>query len=449
LDRILRYYKLLFTLPGDRTSLGLLLFSYLLLLMRNFSLIVMIMIYQLYYLILFYESRILNGRRLSFLFGVGNLLYLMKPELAITIYSMIALIDNPHYFTPFIASMPLLLSRPYAIIPIIVISASVAYGSKYGVTELGVAWLRAWMGDEYEKLERISTLSGEKKKARFYSFSGMIFTDVHFGLMRYSMGTLIPHLLMIRGSAPHRLCGSHENNPANRWESYKLLSRIFEVNENDDYIYEIVIEKGDGVESISLEGKRGCVKSVYHEHGADDLPCVHRECEVADPHNNEGPNPTKEQLLRELDSLKTVRNVKCKVESICDVVYDGKGLCTRRGKAVMFKCEDRGYWWLIVPGNNMVRGNRAKLVQGDVLEVSTLDDHTCAGFGRSKYEVSSVDSYEIKRCYEPKEGHWLIEVPYIAMGPGIYEPEVQKAIENSIRVGIISVATSLVLSLII
>ncbi len=445
MDKVIKYYKLLFTLPKERTILPIWIAT-LIPLLTDPPKLVLSAVQQLYFMLLYYERRVLNARRLMFLFVVGNIMMLVKPEMVVAIYGMTALLSNPHPLTPLIATIPTLMYSPKSVLVLIPPSLAAAYGSIHGITELGIAWLRSWMGDEYEKLERIISEQGVRRRARFVGFGPLSFTDVHFGLMRYSMGTIIPHLMMLGGVIPHRMCGSHENNPANRWESYKILDKV-KVN-GDEGEFRLTELKGE-VEAKKLEGV-GCVNVIYHPQGADDLPCLYGECELGDPHNNEGDNPTPQQLERELRTLVVVKERECKVSRVCSAKINGQGLCTNEGKMIEIKCNGEVLKWLIVPGNNMENGNRDEIVKEKGLyEVSTLDDHTCAGFGKNKYQVSKISDFEVYDCREVPSVLWKDEVEYLAMGNSIYEEEVQRIIVRSIKAGIVGAFSSLLLASII
>ncbi|UXD22348.1 hypothetical protein IPA_03755 [Ignicoccus pacificus DSM 13166] len=444
MEKVIKYYKLLFTLPSERISLALLAFTYLVLCGLKPSILPYLVTEQVVFTSLFYERRILNGRRLAFLYSASNLAAMWKVPLATTFMSIGAMVSLPHPLTPFIANVPLLALDPRSILPLIPLSLAMWYGNSKGIGQLGVAWLRAWMGDEYEKVERVIYESGRDRKARGVALGPILFTDVHFGLMRYSMGTTFPHLLMVNGKVPHRLCGSHENNPATRWENFKVANVMLrEFKEGSIKLEEY---ENEMIEVKEIKGEN-CVKVIYHKKGADDLPCLEELCEVADPHNNEGPSPSKETLLKELESVKLKGEVECSEAEVCDVEIDGKGLCTANGKLVVLNC-GKELKWLLVPGNNMERGNREELKEKGLYEVSTLDDHTCAGFGRKKYDVSHVKSFKIKKCRKVKVFDDRIEVEYKAMGDLIYIPEVQNEIVKTIKVGVAAVALSLILSLI-
>jgi hypothetical protein len=242
-------------------------------------------------------------------------------------------------------------------------------------------------------------------------------------------------LLSIKGLVPHRLCGSHENNPASRWETYSLLAEDFDGEEVEG---EVRLLKGNVVNVYEYNFGH-CVAVVEHPGGADDLPCLEWRCELADPHNAEGPRPTEEQLARELESLTTIEKRPLSRPKVFEVKVSGEWLCEERGYLV-----DWGsFKHLVVFGNNMKKDSKRP---ADL--VSTVDDHSCAGFGRSTYEPCSVESYEIinEKLSALKVARKTKR--YRAMGEGMLSEEAQRTIVRSIKLGIAMVGLSVLLSFI-
>ncbi|ALU12271.1 hypothetical protein EYM_01985 [Ignicoccus islandicus DSM 13165] len=441
MKEILKYYKLLFTLPPNEAIFVSLLASYAVLGLKK-ELLVLALVQQAYFTILFYENRILNGRRLGFLYAVSNVLMLAKPELSVALYSMVSVLAIAHPLIEIVAILPLIPFFPKSLLALLPVWLVSTYGHVKGVMPLGIAWLRAWMGDDYVHLEEIVTKYGKKRIAKVLSLGPITFTDVHFGLMRYSMGTLFPYLLFVNGRIPHRLCGSHENNPANRWETFKLALKVAKGEEDSKNVIEVRKEEGEEIECLGLNG----IKVIYHKNGADDLECGDYGVEIADPHNNEGEPVKAEVLEKELRNLKEIWKDECVFESVKEVQVNGKGLCWDKGILLNLSCERGTRSWLVVFGNNMRRGNRDELVREGLMEVSTLDDHTCAGFGRTKYEVSDVKSFEVLRNLSLSNSYRRREIEYLSMGDLIYKKEVRSNITNAIKLGVIGSFLTVVLS---
>jgi hypothetical protein len=147
--------------------------------------------------------------------------------------------------------------------------------------------------------------------------------------------------------------------------------------------------------------------------------------------------------------LKELSAKRCESASVRDAIIEGEKLCDERGKLVILNCEGEQLKWLIVLGNNMKKGNRAQVLRRGVFEVSTLDDHTCAGIGREKYHARTLKDFRVSKCVQAPLTDDDLNVDYEAMGEVIYQREVQETIANHIKAGIFSVVLSFVLAVLI
>ncbi len=434
MNAVLKYYKLLFTLPREELlyCTAIVATAYLLLSHKVLTVLSLALFW-----ILFYEERVLNAKRLSALTVAISLASSFgKPALAAVFMALAAALYSPSPLAPLLAPTFLYLTSPFAIVSVLPIALVLAYGKRKGTATFGIYWLRAWMGDDYYPLEKFIHENGIERRAKLVKVGPILFTDAHFGLMRYTMGALVPHLFAVNGHVPHRLCGSHENNPASRWEAYKLLRAIMEAKGE---VEELKILEGNGVRVFEYRGP-SCVAIVEHEDGADDLPCVEWGCEIADPHNSEGERPEAERLLSELGELREVERLKLRRPLVREVRVRGEDLCEERAYLIDWGA----FKHLVVFGNNMKPGAREKV---GVPLVSTVDDHSCAGFGRRTYEPCRVDSFVVlKERVASKE--WAESaVTYKAMGEFMLSESSQKEIVKSIKLGLVAVALSLVLGL--
>jgi len=434
LNTLLKYYKLLVTLPRDEVAYALAALSASALSLRDPLTLLSLIVFS----ILFYEERVLNGRRLAFLIALSSLASLAgKRPLAALFEGVAAALYSPNPLLILLAPNVLYLASPEAVIALMPVILAVVYGKLVGTVDFGIAWLRAWMGDDYWPLERFVHDRGRTKEAKEIRVGPLVFTDAHFGLMRYSMGSVLPHLMALNGAVPHRLCGSHENNPASRWEAYALVRGLKHGREGKA---ELTKMKGEGVNVYVYSFEGGCVAVVEHPSGADDLPCVEWRCEVADPHNAEGPSPSPQKLLEELSSCEPTERVELKEPKVYEVEFEGEGLCERKG----FLIDWGPFKHAVAFGNNAVNGKN-KLEGIDL--ISTVDDHSCAGFGRSTYEPSSFKGFKvIKGRAEPI--HIAInKVKYVAMGESMVSKEAEEVTVKSVKVGIAAAASAIMIAL--
>jgi len=434
LNAVLKYYKLLFTLPKGRKLYATAIVVTSLLFLRMPLVALSLAIFSL----LFYEERALNGRRLSALAIASSTAALLgKPALAALFLSVAAAIYKPNVLIVLAAPNLMYVTDPASIVAVAPVVLALAYGKRKGTADFGIAWLRAWMGDDYYPLEKFVHDNGARREALIVKAGPLMFTDVHFGLMRYSMGSILPHLSAIAGLVPHRLCGSHENNPASRWDAYSVLSDL--PSGEEDRI-ELSLGLGEGVRAYVYEFTKGCVAIVEHPEGADDLPCVKWKCVVADPHNSEGASPSPEQLLKELSTIKILKKLKLDIPRILELKVEGEGLCESLGLLV-----DWGnFKHAVVFGNNAVK-DKGRLEGVDL--VSTVDDHSCAGFGRKTYEPCSLKGYKVLRAREGDLSTAVVRREYTSMGERLLSPEAEEEIIKSIKVGIIMIALALVAAL--
>ncbi|NPA85314.1 MAG: hypothetical protein GXO07_04840 [Crenarchaeota archaeon] len=432
MDAVLKYYKLLFTLPRGKKAYLAALLSIPLIVKDPISFLAVFL-----FIVLFYEERVLNGRRLSFLLAtVSGAVLINKPSLAAVFMAVASTLFKPSPLLALLAPNLLYLKYPHAMLAVIPISLVVFYGKRKGTVDFGIAWVRAWMGDDYYLLERIIYEQGVDRTARFVRVGPLLFTDVHFGLMRYAMGSLFPHLAALKGLVPHRLCGSHENNPASRWETYSLLSVPLEGATKE---LSLAILKGENINIYEYQFREGCIDIVEHPKGADDLPCIDWRCHIADPHNSEGPRPDPGVLEKELATARLISSKKLGKPKVVEVKVLGEWLCEERG----FLIDWGNFKHLVVFGNNMKRESQKV---ADL--VSTVDDHSCAGFGRRTYEPSVVKGIiPITDKHVPSLVGERV-ASYRAMGGLLFSPESQRDIVKSIKAGVLAVATALLISLI-
>ncbi len=393
-------------------------------------------------LILFlFEHKILNIRRIGFLLSLVNFLIALKLNgLATFLIAIASSLFSPSPIVMFVTTLPLWLLDLKYLIVLVPLAISLALGDRRCVSSFGIYWMRSWMGDDYYPLEKLVHKLGEKKKALFVRVGNVVFTNVHFGLMRFAMSSLMPHLMALRGYVPHRLCGSHERNASSRWEGYKLLKNV-RFWSHEERVIPIDIFENDKVRLVKIND----VNIVEHKDGADDLPCIDKII-IADPHNCEGMSPNEDELLRALNSLTKVDERNCKDMTICEVEVDGKGLCWNKAFLVEYKCE-RPFRHLVLFANNMEKCERENL---DFDLVSTVDDHTRSGFGRNTYiPASQVEVRSIIKCSDVRTTVEKVEWEYVAMGSKMFSKKSMEVMEKYIKLGIVAVITSLFLSLVV
>jgi len=434
LNAVLKYYKLLFILPKGKKLYTVAIVATGLLFLHAPLVALSLAIFSL----LFYEERALNGRRLSALVIASSTVTLLgKPALAALFLSAAAAIYKPDILIVLAAPNLIYVVHPTSILAVVPVALALAYGKRRGTADFGIAWLRAWMGDDYYPLEKFVHDNGVRREALVVKVGPLMFTDVHFGLMRYSMGSVLPHLSALAGLVPHRLCGSHENNPASRWDAYSVLS---DLPSGEEDRVKLSLGLGEEVRAYVYEFDKGCVAVIEHPKGADDLPCVKWKCLVADPHNSEGTSPSPDQLLKELSTINITKKLELNIPKVLELKVEGEGLCESLGLLV-----DWGsFKHAVVFGNNAVK-DKGRLEGIDL--VSTVDDHSCAGFGRKTYEPCSLKGYEVLRVRRGDLNTAVVRKEYTSMGEKLLSPEAEKEIVKSIKVGIIMIALAMAVAL--
>ncbi len=442
-SNVLKYYKLLVTLPSLRLTMLMFLTTTTLTIIFHKP---FILLEDVLVVLLLYEHKVLNSRRLFFLLSLVNIIYILRMDaLAALFIGVSSLLLAPSFITPFVVTLPLWVLDIKAIVPLIPFTFLLIIAERMKASGFGVYWLRAWMNDDYYPLERFVHSYGKNAEATTIKIGNVAFTDVHFGLMRFSMSSLMPHLMALRGFIPHRLCGSHERNASSRWEMYKILKSLTFTNDDVNEKIDIKIMDGNKINVYDIKE----VRIVEHKEGADDLPCI-ENLTLADPHNCEGDRPNAEELMRELGTLKYVEGRSCSSVEVCKVKLNGKGLCWERGYLIKYIC-DRPFKHLILFSNNMKKCYREELKKMyDLTVVSTVDDHTRSGIGRNTYEpASDVRIVSIDDCEKIPLSYAVKKIRYMSMGDVIFSDESMKRIEKCIKLGLVVTTISVILALIV
>ncbi len=440
-SNVLKYYKLLVTLPSLKVTL----IFFILSLIPIISHKPYILLAEALIVLLLYEHKALNVRRLLFLLTLSNVAYVFNLDaLAVLIIGVSSTLLAPSALTPFIITLPLWIFEPKTLLPLLPLVIFFTISERVGMVSFGAYWLRSWMSDDYYPLERFIQTFGKETKATMIRVGKLLFTDVHFGLMRFSMSSIMPHLLALRGPVPHRLCGSHERNVASRWEMYKMLK---DADPKGSLLNSIKIRiwENDKVRVFEVAD----IKIVEHKGGADDLPCLN-DVKVADPHNCEGERPSAHELRENIEKLKLVEERLCSEMEVCEVEVRGKGLCWKRAYLVKFVC-NKPFKHLILFSNNMKKCYREEMKEKYGLEaISTVDDHTRSGIGRSTYEpASEVEIVSVRRCTKAPLEYGTKEVSYVSMGDLIFSEGSMASMEKYIKFGLLVSALSIIIALLL
>ncbi len=438
---VLKYYKLLITLPSLKVTLLLFALSAIPIIGHKQY----ILLAEALIALLLYEHKALNVRRLSFLLTLVNISYVLHLDsLAVLLIGASSTLLAPSPLTPFIITFPLWVFEPKTLLPLLPLTAFLWASERVGTHSFGVYWLRGWMSDDYYPLEKFVQTLGKETEATVIRVGKLLFTDIHFGLMRFCMSSLMPHLMALRGFVPHRLCGSHERNAASRWEMYKILKGM-KLNGNLVNHVKVRILENEKVRVFEVDD----IKVVEHKGGADDLPCLDDE-KFADPHNCEGERPNINEFKDSIKALRPVDERLCSGMEVCEVEVKGKGLCWERAYLVKFKC-DRPFKHLILFSNNMKKCYREEMKNKYDLEVvSTVDDHTRSGIGRSTYEpASEVEITSIRRCTEVPLERDIKKIRYISMGDLMFSESSMKSMEKCIKLGLVVSVLSIVIALLL
>ncbi len=386
----------------------------------NYTLTTFIILYTVYLLLISYERRILNLRRISFASSILSLATVLTRVPFHALLPLLAVIYSPSWITYLIASLPLV---PFYPLPILLMTVYVYLIDRYGTLKWGIAWLRSWMGDDYYLLDLLSHKEGRYVENGSYLIArNVAIIGSHFGLMRCAQGSLIPHFLSLCGIVGMKGCGSHERNPATSWEAFKIVKEVLSVPcEGGKLKVELLEDENWRILRINNDA---CI--MYSKVGSDDIPCIFEKsigCLIGDSHSNEGwmyPSFQGEKISEwEVDEVE-----------ICEVKIKGEKLCDERGYLVKLGRVDL----LVVFANNLEGESSRKLVQRGLWPI-TVDDHSCAGIEIGKsHEAGRVKDFELVRCWTSKACGRKFYVKYRA-GP---EWVVSEGISKAMTVSLVS-----------
>ena len=374
--------------------------------------------YTLYLFLLTYERRLLNVRRLAF---ASSALSLASAALKAPLYTLLSLLStlySPSWLFYLVASLPLLPIHPLSIA---LMTAYVYAVERYGTLKWGIAWVRAWMGDDYYLLDLLTHKEGREVENEGYLIArGVAIVGSHFGLMRCAQGSLVPHLLMLEGVVPIKGCGSHERNPATIWEGFKVIRDTLSAKCEGKKL-KIRLEEDENWKVLRINGE-ACI--VYSKAGSDDIPCEFENkirCLIGDSHSKEGweyPQP----------SIKAVDEWEVESVEVCEAKVRGRELCDQRGFVVnLGKVK-----LLIISSNNLKRESSEKLMKMGLWPI-TMDDHSCAGIEIGKsHEAGEVEDFEILGCKRVKACGERFKISYRASPPWIVSESVGKAMMLSL-----------------
>ncbi len=377
------FYKLLFPSPKGKKAI-VIPAMYIVSAFMDMKTTIVTLAYTLYLFLLVYERKVLNLRRIAFASSALSLASALLRAPLFTLLSLLSVLYSPTWVSYLIASLPLLPLYPFSIILMTIYVYAV---ERYGSLRWGVAWIRAWMGDDYRLLDLLTYKEGRDVQNEGYLIAEKVaVVGSHFGLMRCAQGSLVPHFLMVKGVVPIKGCGSHERNPATLWEGFKVIKDVLNAKCANKTL-KIKLEEDENWRILRINDE-ACI--IYSKAGSDDIPCDFEErvnCLIADSHSNEGweyPSP-RTRVIKEWE----VESVE-----VCEVKVRGENLCDERGFVI-----DLGEVRLIViSSNNLKRESSERLVKRGLWPV-TIDDHSCAGtrIGRS-HEAGEVMGFEVLRC---------------------------------------------------